>query len=241
MESEPRTARLPICILATARDKQDDVVCMRLSCAGRIESLFAIEGGTASASVHRADSVETFDAVPVKAETVAEMVGEAAEGALLVAWDLKRAVEALRQHHPAPEEFLTRSPFDLELRAATALIGLLDDEADPAIERLAERLSLTPPGTLARERAIFLVRVVRHFAEGGLWLALALGLGSDERKILGTCARRLSAGKKSYGEWTLDDGRDYATEAFEEVIDGLHYAAAGLLKIRQARRDAEVR
>lgn len=240
MESEPRPARLPVCILATAGDERADVVCVRLSCPGIIETLFAIEGGLATASYHSADTVKTMDAVPADAATVAEMVGEAADSALLVAWDLERASETLRQFNPAPETFLARAALDLELSAATALVGLLDDLVDPTIERLATRLSLSPPDASARERATFLIRVVRRFAASGTWLSHVLSLGFDERSILATCARRLADGKKAYGEWRLDDGRDFAREAYEEVIDGLHYAAAGLLKIQDHARHPEV-
>jgi hypothetical protein len=206
-----------------------------------IETFFAIEGGTAIASYHFDDRVETMDAVPVDARTVAEMVGEAADGALLIAWDLERASEALRQYHPAPEQFLARAALDLELRAAAALLGVLDDNLDPTVEQLAKRLSLTPPGVAARERATFLIRVVRRLAASGAWVQPVLALGFDERSILATCARRLAEGKKWYGEWRLDDDRDDAREAYEEVIDGLHYAAAGLLKIQDRARHPEVR
>ncbi|MBZ0235676.1 MAG: hypothetical protein K8M05_25335 [Deltaproteobacteria bacterium] len=241
MESEPRPARLPVCILATAGDERADVVCVRLSCAGIIETLFAIEGGVATASYHRADTVETMDAVPPEAETVAEMVGEAADGALLVTWELERTFEALRRFHPSPDTFLARAALDVELSAAAALVGLLDDIIDPTIEQLAERMSLSPPVASARERATFLIRVVRILAASGVWLSHVLALGGDERSILAICARRLAEGKQAYGEWRLDDGRDFAREAYEEVIDGLHYAAAGLLKLQEHARHREVR
>ncbi len=238
MESEPTPARLPVCVLATAGDERHDVVCVRINCPGVIETMFAIEGGMASASYHRADTVHTMQPVPVDAETVAEMVGEAADGALLIAWDLERASATLRQHHPAPEVFLARAPLDLELRAATALLGVINGALDPTIDQLARLLSLTPPDASAREQAWFLIRVVRRLAASGTWLSRVLALGFDERSILRTCVRRLAEGKKSYGDWNLDDGRDYAVEAYEEVIDGLHYAAAGLLRIQDHQRRA---
>ena len=146
----------------------------------------------------------------------------------------------LRRHHPAPEQILARAPLDLELRAAAALLGVIDGNLDPTIEQLAALLSLSPPSASAREQAWFLVRVVRRLAASGTWLSRVLALGFDERSILRTCTRRLAAGKQVYGEWKLDDDRDYAREAYEEVIDGLHYAAAGLLRIQDHGRAKEV-
>ncbi len=240
MESEPTPARLPVCVLATAGDERHDVVCVRISCPGVVETMFAIEGGMASATYHHTDKVDVMQPVPVDAETVAEMVGEAAEGALLIAWDLERASATLREHHPAPEVFLARAQLDLELRAAAALLGVIDGNLDPTVDQLATLLSLTAPDASARERAWFLVRVVRRLAASGTWLSRVLALGFDERSILRTCVNRLAHGRKSYGEWKLDDGRDNAVEAYEEVIDGLHYAAAGLLRLQDHGRAQEV-
>ena len=237
MEDQPMPAGLPVCILAAAGDDKPDVVCVRIRCPGAIEMMFAIEGGVASATYHGSSRIETMEDVPVDARTVAEMVGEAADGALLVVWDLDRAATQLRAYHPAPEQILARSQFDLELRAAAALLGIIDGNVNPTIEQLASLLSITPPTEEAREQAWFLVRVVRRLAASGTWLSRVLALGFDERSILGTCVDRLAAGKQAYGNWKLDDDRDYAREAYEEVIDGLHYAAAGLLRIQdQARK-----
>jgi len=61
------------------------------------------------------------------------------------------------------------------------------------------------------------------------------GLAGDERQIAEAVLSRLDAGRIAYGPWHVDDGRDYPAEAYEEVLDGLHYVAAEL--VRRRRQD----
>ena len=56
-------------------------------------------------------------------------------------------------------------------------------------------------------------------ARGGL----VTGLPVDERQICDALLGRLAQGRRQYGPWRLDDGRDYPSEAYAEVLDGLHY------------------
>ena len=58
------------------------------------------------------------------------------------------------------------------------------------------------------------------------------GLPADERQICDALLGRLEQGRRQYGPWHVDDGRDYPSEAYAEVLDGLHYAAAGLVRRR---------
>lgn len=65
------------------------------------------------------------------------------------------------------------------------------------------------------------------------------GLALDEQRILESLLARLEAGRDTYGPWNVRDGRDYPAEAYEEIIDGLHYCAAELVRRRhlaQGRR-----
>lgn len=55
-------------------------------------------------------------------------------------------------------------------------------------------------------------------------------LRKDERRIIEVLLDRIDQGRKVYGPWRIDDGRNYSKETFEEVIDALHYCAAALLK-----------
>jgi DNA polymerase-3 subunit epsilon len=80
------------------------------------------------------------------------------------------------------------------------------------------------------------LEVARRLAErmrlGGRVTALA----ADERQICETLLSRLERGRKQYGPWRVDDGRDYPSEAYEEVLDGLHYVAAELVRQRRVER-----
>jgi len=55
-------------------------------------------------------------------------------------------------------------------------------------------------------------------------------LQADERTIIETLLDRMERGRETYGPWNVNDGRDYRAEVFEEIIDALHYCAAGLVK-----------
>lgn len=55
-------------------------------------------------------------------------------------------------------------------------------------------------------------------------------LQADERAIIETLLDRIEVGRKQYGPWKVNDGRDYQAEVIEEVIDALHYCAALLVK-----------
>ncbi len=61
-------------------------------------------------------------------------------------------------------------------------------------------------------------------------------LSDDERAILETLLDRLAEGRQRYGVWNVDDGREYPAETLDEVIDALHYCAAGLVRLRRRPR-----
>ena len=58
-------------------------------------------------------------------------------------------------------------------------------------------------------------------------------LRGDEQAIVESLLDRLARGRKDYGPWHVNDGRDYSIEMFEEIIDALHYCAASIVKIRK--------
>jgi hypothetical protein len=64
-------------------------------------------------------------------------------------------------------------------------------------------------------------------------------LPPDERAIIDSLLTRIELGRRQYGPWVIDDGRDYPSETFAELIDGLHYCAAEL--VRQQRRERQRR
>ena len=58
-------------------------------------------------------------------------------------------------------------------------------------------------------------------------------LQEDERAIIEVLLDRIEQGRKEYGPWKVNDGRDYRAEAFDEIIDALHYCAAAIVKKKQ--------
>ncbi len=75
-------------------------------------------------------------------------------------------------------------------------------------------------------------RLLERMRAGGL----ITGLPADERQICDALLGRLEQGRRQYGPWRVDDGRDYPSEAYAEVLDGLHYTAAEL--VRRRRRES---
>ena len=67
-------------------------------------------------------------------------------------------------------------------------------------------------------------------SESTLWNKI-MGLRKDERAIVEALLDRLEQGRKDYGPWNVDDGRNYPKEALAEVIDALHYCAAELVRL----------
>jgi hypothetical protein len=65
------------------------------------------------------------------------------------------------------------------------------------------------------------------------------GLGPLEREIASMVIERLQDGEETYGPWPTDDNRLYPQEALEEVLDGMTYLAAELLRL-QREREREV-
>ncbi len=62
-------------------------------------------------------------------------------------------------------------------------------------------------------------------------------LNDNERSIALTAVARLELGRKNYGPWEVNDGRDNAREALEEAIDGFMYCAAELVRLEDGHRD----
>ena len=68
-------------------------------------------------------------------------------------------------------------------------------------------------------------------------------LGDDELRLLTLLAARALGGEARYGRLDVQrDRRDFEHEALEELLDGLFYIAAALLKARRRdRRHGSVR
>ena len=66
-------------------------------------------------------------------------------------------------------------------------------------------------------------------------------LEADERALVETIVARVDAGRRDYGPWRTDDGRDYPGEALAEVLDALNYCAAELVRMHRGRKAAGMR
>ena len=93
-------------------------------------------------------------------------------------------------------------------------------------------------GSSARTRTVRSpMRAARSRSPDAWWSACARAgrhrAPVDERQICDALLGRLAQGRRQYGPWRLDDGRDYPSEAYAEVLDGLHYTAAELVRRRR--------
>ena len=67
-------------------------------------------------------------------------------------------------------------------------------------------------------------------------------MNCDEQAIIALITQRIAAGRGVYGGWNVADGRDYERECLEEMLDGMAYIAARLVRLmreRDAKRGGE--
>ena len=90
---------------------------------------------------------------------------------------------------------------------------------------------------LLKTRAILVVVVGTVL---GLSLSFSGGFLADrptaeehDRAMEQALLDRIEEGRQRYGIWNVDDGREYPAETLDEVIDALHYCAAGLVRLRR--------
>lgn len=109
--------------------------------------------------------------------------------------------------------------------------------ASVSLDKVAAHLGLerpTPHRALADARcSLEVARRLGRRMQAGRRL---VNLPGDEREITDALLSRLEAGRTQYGPWHVGDGRDYPSEAYQEVLDGLHYVAAELVRLRQRER-----
>ena len=105
----------------------------------------------------------------------------------------------------------------------------------PAFDDVAAHLRLAqhpPHRALARARCAIDIaqRLIDRVHLGGRLDRLE----ADEREIIETLIERISAGRGNYGPWHVDhDPRDYLAEAYFEMVDGLNYLAAQLVRLQR--------
>jgi hypothetical protein len=69
------------------------------------------------------------------------------------------------------------------------------------------------------------------------------GFQADENEIVSTIVQRIDRGRGAYGPWEIgsDHYRDYRREALEEVLDGMNYIAAELVRMKNERDGRSMR
>jgi len=92
-----------------------------------------------------------------------------------------------------------------------------------------------PPPHSALANALASLEVARRLRDRSLLGRRISNLVADERPIVEALLDRIEGGRAEYGPWKVDDGRDYRAEVFAEVIDGLHYCAAELVRLGRPR------
>lgn len=60
-------------------------------------------------------------------------------------------------------------------------------------------------------------------------------LEGDELEVVKMIVDRMSQGRKVYGPWCVDDGRDYLDETLQEMLDGANYLAAELVRLKRSK------
>jgi len=68
-------------------------------------------------------------------------------------------------------------------------------------------------------------------------LAKFSSLGEVEREIADLVISRLQEGTETYGAWPVGDDREYVEETIEELIDGMSYLSAELLRLQRHREE----
>jgi hypothetical protein len=165
-------------------------------------------------------------------------LGAVLRDARVVAWDVAGTL-------PVVDALLTDAgrtvalalPLDLASAAAPYL-----DAADVDARTLGDVAAWVTGATAPPPRALALAAALVQ-----LWTRLVAAaqtsvhwgaLQGDEARIAAELIGRLTDGRTTYGPWRLDDRRAYPTEALAEVLDGLDYAAAQLVRMRRRRRVA---
>jgi hypothetical protein len=125
---------------------------------------------------------------------------------------------------------LELAPETLDARSLAWPFMVTGEAPRAGVREVATALGLpTGEGLLGEVQALAaLHRLAVQRAEAGRRFA---ALGADERAIVATIVHRVGEGRRTYGEWRVDDGRKYPREALEEVMDALNYCAAELVRL----------
>ena len=124
---------------------------------------------------------------------------------------------------------LQLAPKSIDLRSLAWPVAVAGDSVGDGLEDVCASLRVDfAPGTCALEDIRALAEIYRRVVKHASSLA---GFNADERSIIDTIASRIAEGRRTYGPWRVDDGRDNPREALAEVMDALNYCAAELVRL----------
>ncbi|MCC7536230.1 MAG: hypothetical protein IT379_08450 [Deltaproteobacteria bacterium] len=162
-----------------------------------------------------------------------DQLREMTRGCVLAAWDAGATRTFLEGSCHAWELLpLELAPHVVDLRSAAWPFVVAGGSVSADLTHVADALGVasTEP-TCALDEARVLAGVYREIVGRAERHVRDTGLSTDERAIVELLRRRLDDGRRQYGPWRVDDGRDNPREALAEVIDALHYCAAELVRL----------
>lgn len=159
-----------------------------------------------------------------------DQVRSLTRGCVLAAWDAgatRSFLDSACYHWELlPLELAPRS---IDLRSLAWPIGVIGDPGGDKLEDVCASLRIDfASGACALEDIRALAEIYRRVVKHAASLA---GFNADERSIIDTIASRIADGRRTYGPWRVDDGRNNPREALAEVMDALNYCAAELVRL----------
>ena len=177
----------------------------------------------------------TRDAMPVGGVWLVDAmdhVRELTRGCTLAAWDASATRSYLDGAcHVWDLLPLELAPRSLDLRSLTWPFTVARGLVAPDLAVVAETFEIPFQGSCALDEARVVAELYRRVQAGVTHGAMHASFSPDERAILDTLVGRLDMGRRQYGTWRVDDGRNNPKEALAEVMDALHYCAAELVRL----------
>ena len=154
-------------------------------------------------------------------------------GCMLVAFDAAKVAATL---HSVAECWdlvpLELAPETIDMRSLAWPAVLTGEAISARLEDLCAGLGVEyRKGLCALEEVRVLGELYRRVHRRFEHTVRMAKLADDERAIVETILRRIDEGRRVYGPWKVDDGRQYPQEALAEVMDALNYCAAELVRL----------
>jgi hypothetical protein len=186
-----------------------------------------------AARVRSLRSPEASDASAIWLVDAMDHVRELTRGCALAAFDVD-AVDADLQRLCDDWELLPLelTPVRLDLGSLAWPLLVAGDTASLHFTDVCAALDVPVPSSeQALEHACTQAEIYRRLMACLAPSPALRGFNHDERAIVDTIIGRLGGGRRTYGSWRVDDGRNNPKEALAEVMDALNYCAAELVRL----------